>query len=119
MQDPDPDDRDKVVASFDLTDLAARQMAGARSYLPFFENDTMSMGLYVLKAGGKDEQSPHKQDEVYVIDKGRAVLRVEDKDHPVRKGSVVFVRARAAHHFHSIEEDLSVLVFFSKSAPGP
>jgi len=118
MQDPVTDDRDTVDASFELADLAARQAKGTRPYLPFFENRTLSMGLYVLKAGEKDLQTPHEQDEVYVVDKGKAVLRVEDRDHPVGPGSVVFVRARAAHHFHSIDDDLSVVVLFSKAMPG-
>ena len=119
MQDPSPDHRDSTVASFEMAELAARQAAGGRAYLPFFENRTLRMGLYVLPAGAKDDQSPHEQDEVYVINEGRAVLQVDGADQPVAKGSIVFVRARAAHHFHSIEEDLSVLVFFSTAEPGP
>jgi hypothetical protein len=31
----------------------------------------------------------------------------------VEAGSVVFVAARVPHHFHSIEEELRILVFFA------
>ncbi len=44
---------------------------------------------------------------------GRGVLRVEGEDLTVGPGSVVYVRARAAHRFHSITEELRVLVVFS------
>ncbi len=73
----------------------------------------MQAGLYVLPAGGIDEQQPHAQDELYYVASGRGVLRVEGEDLTVGPGSVVYVRARAAHRFHSITEELRVLVVFS------
>jgi mannose-6-phosphate isomerase-like protein (cupin superfamily) len=38
---------------------------------------------------------------------------VADEDGPVRAGSVVYVAAGVDHRFHSIEEDLEVLVFWA------
>lgn len=108
---------DPISAAFTLDDLIEKHGKNARPYLEFLDVSTLNMGLYVLPAGGKDPQSPHQQDEVYVIEAGKAVLDVQGKDHPVSKGSIVFVKARAKHHFHSIEEELKVLVFFSTKAP--
>ncbi len=111
-------DQAKIRAAFEMTTLMERQARGDRRYLEFFENNTMSMGLYVLPAGSKDEQSPHELDEVYVVAEGRAVLEVEGETFPATEGSVLFVKAKARHHFHTIETDLKVLVFFSKADPG-
>ncbi len=71
------------------------------------------MGLYVLKAGGIDPQQPHSEDEVYYIAAGRGMIRVGGEDQPVEAGSVVFVAAGVEHRFHSITEDLHILVFFA------
>jgi mannose-6-phosphate isomerase-like protein (cupin superfamily) len=36
----------------------------------------MSVGVYLLSAGSKDEHTPHHEDEVYDVVRGRAVLRI-------------------------------------------
>jgi mannose-6-phosphate isomerase-like protein (cupin superfamily) len=45
--------------------------------------------------------------------RGRATIRVADEDRPVGPGSVVFVAAGFTHRFHTIEEDLEILVVFA------
>jgi quercetin dioxygenase-like cupin family protein len=45
--------------------------------------------------------------------KGKARIKVGNEDHPVQPGSIVFVEKNVEHRFHSIEEDLEVLVFFA------
>ena len=42
-------------------------------------------------------------------------MRVGDRDCAVTPGSVVFVGAGVEHCFHSIEEDLEILVVFAPS----
>jgi mannose-6-phosphate isomerase-like protein (cupin superfamily) len=71
------------------------------------------MGLYVLPTGGGDPQSPHTEDEVYYVVSGRAKIRVADEDRAVKAGSIVYVAKNVEHRFHSIEEELTVLVFFA------
>ena len=45
--------------------------------------------------------------------RGRAVIRVADEDRPVGPGSVIYVAATVPHRFHTIEEDLEILVIFA------
>jgi mannose-6-phosphate isomerase-like protein (cupin superfamily) len=92
--------------------LAERQQSG-REWLEFLRVESLSMGVYHLKKGAADTQSPHRQDEVYYVASGKAVLAVDGQDYPVETGSVVFVKANAKHRFHSIGEDLTCLVFFA------
>ncbi len=103
----------------ELKDLLEKGGRSESPWLPFLRVPSLSMGLYSLPAGGQDKQSPHERDEVYYVVSGKAVLRIGDEDHPVEEGSIVYVRAKAEHHFHSIEKDLKVLVFFSSADPGP
>jgi mannose-6-phosphate isomerase-like protein (cupin superfamily) len=73
----------------------------------------MSVGIYVLPAGGVDGQKPHSEDEVYYVLSGRATVMVGGEERPVQTGSAVFVAAEIEHRFHSIEEDLVLLVVFA------
>lgn len=99
--------------AFELTDLMKQHAKGGRLYLEFLNVPELSVGMYQLPAGGADPQSPHTEDEVYYVARGRARIRVADEDRPVQAGSVVYVAKNVEHRFHSIEEDLTVLVFFA------
>jgi mannose-6-phosphate isomerase-like protein (cupin superfamily) len=96
----------------ELSDLRDRRAAAGTAYLEFVRTADLSAGIYELPAGGTDPQSPHTEDELYHVIEGRATLRVGDEDRPVGPGSVVFVGAGVPHRFHSILEDLLVLVVF-------
>jgi mannose-6-phosphate isomerase-like protein (cupin superfamily) len=76
-------------------------------------SELLSVGVYLLPAGGTDGQKPHHEDEVYYAVRGRATLRVADEDHPVRPGSLLFVPAEVVHFFHDITEELVLIVFWA------
>jgi mannose-6-phosphate isomerase-like protein (cupin superfamily) len=101
------------ILAFELDDVEEQHRQVGKPWLEFLRVPSLSVGLYALPAGGTDPQSPHQEDEVYVVVRGRAMLRVADEDRPVRPGSIVFVGKGVEHRFHSIEEPLSVLVFFA------
>ena len=98
--------------AFEFADLLATQGASGRLYHEFIRTHDLSVGIYVLPAGGTDPQGPHTEDEVYYVVSGRAMIRVGDEDQAVQAGSVIFVGADVPHRFHDIEADLTVLVFF-------
>ena len=45
--------------------------------------------------------------------RGKGRLRIDDREVPVGPGSILYVRATAAHSFFEIEEDMTLLVFFA------
>jgi mannose-6-phosphate isomerase-like protein (cupin superfamily) len=92
--------------------LAERARLGER-FREFLRVPALSAGVYVLPVGGSDPQSPHAEDELYFVVRGRAMLHVGGVDVPVAPESVVYVPARVAHRFHTITEELSVLVCFA------
>ena len=98
---------------FELDQLTSQQATGKVRYLEFHRVPDLSMGLYVLPAGATDPQSPHSEDEVYYVVSGKAQIRVADEDRAVQTGSIVYVGKQVEHRFHSIEEELTVLVFFA------
>jgi mannose-6-phosphate isomerase-like protein (cupin superfamily) len=86
--------------------------AGDR-YAEFLRVPTMSAGVYVLPAGSVDGQTPHREDEVYYVVRGRGRFRQGGDDSTVAPGDVLFVPAPAPHQFHSITEELVLLVVFA------
>lgn len=98
---------------FQLDDLRRAHERAGRLYYEFVRVPALSTGLYVLPQGGTDPQQPHTEDEVYFVVAGRAQIEIAGESSPVQAGSVIFVPARVAHHFHSIVEELSVLVTFA------
>ena len=73
----------------------------------------LSVGTYVIEEGGTDGQTPHTEDEIYVITSGEAKLTGPEGSIPVRPGSVVFVPANEEHRFEDIRGTLATLVVFA------
>jgi mannose-6-phosphate isomerase-like protein (cupin superfamily) len=99
--------------AFELAHLISQRKESNKLYLEFLKVPDLCMGLYVLPAGGTDPQSPHTEDEVYYVVSGKAQIKVEDEDRTVQAGSIVYVAKNVEHRFHSIEEELTVIVFFA------
>ena len=72
----------------------------------------LSVGTYSLPAGGSDPQSPHTEDEIYLVTRGRATLWTRSGSAPMRLGDVAFVPAGEEHRFVDIVEDFAVVVVF-------
>ncbi len=96
------------------SELLEKQDSLERSYLRFLDNDQLSSGIYVLKAGVEDGQQPHDWDEIYYVLEGHAKIQILENDYKVSPGSIIFVPAHAPHKFFDYKEDLKLLVFFSK-----
>ena len=99
--------------AFTLSQLVAERQRSNRAYLEFLRRPALSVGLYELPAGGVDSQQPHTEDEVYYVVSGQGAIRVGQEDQAVAPGSIVFVAASVEHRFHSITQDLTILVFFA------
>ncbi len=99
--------------AYELPQLISQRASTNKLYLEFLKVPDLSMGLYILPAGGVDPQSPHTEDEVYYVVSGRAQIQVANEDSAVQAGSIVYVAKNVEHRFHSIEEELTVIVFFA------
>ena len=58
------------------------------------------------------EVTPHAQDEVYVIVRGRGVLYHDGRRDRFEPGDLLFVAAGIEHRFEDFSDDLAVWVFF-------
>jgi len=98
-----------------IVEGAGRFEAGGSgvNYSEQFRNVELSVGTYSLARGATDAQSPHTEDEIYVVVSGRASFREGTGTVPVGPGDTLFVPAGMAHRFVDIEEDLTLVVVFA------
>jgi mannose-6-phosphate isomerase-like protein (cupin superfamily) len=85
---------------------------GAPAYAEQLRTADLSFGTYSLPAGSADTQSPHGEDEIYVVVSGRATFWTPTRSADVAPGSAIFVPAHERHRFIDVTEDLTTLVFF-------
>lgn len=91
----------------------AREDVAPGRWTEWVRSAALSSGVYRIAAGGVDDQSPHEEDEVYVVTAGAAVLDVAGRRTPVATGSVAYVPRRVPHRFVDITDDLEVAVVFA------
>jgi len=97
---------------FQLPELLGAIDHSVVDFREFLRTLSVSCAIYHLPAGSKDMQTPHDEDELYLVVAGRGRLRVGDAEHPVVKDTLIYIRASCDHAFFDIEEDLTVLAFF-------
>lgn len=98
---------------FDIAELLKNKSNEDVSFQEFLKTDSMHCGLYHLKAGSQDMQTPHDEDEMYYVVSGRAKLKLGDSSRDVSPGNLLYVQASEDHAFFEIEEDMTLLVIFA------
>jgi mannose-6-phosphate isomerase-like protein (cupin superfamily) len=99
--------------TFNLGTLLAEREKGNQPWLEFLRVPSLSMGIYHLKAGQRDLQQPHTEDEVYYVLRGRATFWTCKETKAVGPGTLIFMERAVAHRFEDVSEDLTLLVFFA------
>ena len=98
---------------FNIVDADKQRQKSGKRYFEFLRVPALSAGVYVLAAGSIDPQSPHKEDEIYYVVRGRGRMKAGSEDQAATEGSIIFVAAGVEHRFYEITEELTVLVFFA------
>jgi mannose-6-phosphate isomerase-like protein (cupin superfamily) len=84
-----------------------------KRYQEFLRVPAMSAGIYVLSADATDKQSPHREDEIYYVVRGKAKMRLGREERSISQGDVIFVEKNLEHRFFEIEDELMLLVIFA------
>jgi mannose-6-phosphate isomerase-like protein (cupin superfamily) len=106
---------DKNWQVFDLEEIKGKLKGKPVEYLEFLNVSALNCGVYFLAAGSTDMQSPHDDDEVYLVLSGRARMKLEGTERAVGPGSLLYVSATTEHSFFEIEEDMTLLVIFANT----
>ena len=82
---------------------------------------TMTLEVFVPR--GEDLQTPHRQDELYIVAAGTSDFVNAGEMTSVKTGDALFVRAGAEHRFIGMSEDFATWVIFwgpeGGEAPAP
>src|SRR5260370_28770319 len=79
--------------SADLEDAVAEAISAGGYAGNVLRSELLSVGVYVLPAGGVDGQKPHEEDEVCYPVRGRATICVGAYEHPRVPGIPLFAPA--------------------------
>jgi mannose-6-phosphate isomerase-like protein (cupin superfamily) len=63
-----------------------------------------------------DHQTPHDQDELYIVAKGTGIFINGERRHSFQPGDAMFVRAGVEHRFKNFTGDLLVWVILCSSS---
>ena len=81
-------------------------------YAEQYRSADLSLGTYSLAVGAVDTQSPHTEDEIYVVVSGRGRFTDDTGTVDVGPGDTIFVAAGVPHRFSDITQDLTLVVVF-------
>lgn len=79
-------------------------------FASLLRHGTMSVELYAPQI--EDRQTPHTQDELYVIASGSGQFVNGSQRHVFGPGDVIFVPAGVSHRFEEFSEDFRTWVIF-------
>lgn len=80
------------------------------TFVKVLEHGTMSVELY--RPVNIDPQTPHKQDELYVVISGSGSFNLNGEVSRFQQGDVLFVPAGIEHRFLDFTEDFATWVIF-------
>ena len=79
-------------------------------YGVLLEHGTLELGYY--KPDVSDDQTPHDQDEIYIVQTGTGVFACGDEEIPFAPGDALFVAAGVEHQFANFSDDFAAWVVF-------
>jgi mannose-6-phosphate isomerase-like protein (cupin superfamily) len=82
----------------------------AMRYAASLRHGTMRLGYYAPR--GDDIQTPHRQDELYVVVAGSGAFVREGEREPFGPGDTIFVPANVEHRFEDFTTDFAAWVIF-------
>ena len=91
-----------------LAALAAS--ADGQPYVELFAHGSLAVEIY--KPVGRDLQTPHARDEVYVVIAGRGTFACAGERRAFGPGELLFVPAGVEHRFEDFSDDFSTWVLF-------
>lgn len=87
--------------------------AAGVDWVEHLRSEHLSVGTYSLSTGSSDDQTPHGEDEIYVVTAGAATFVAQSGTGPAVPGTVIFVPAGEVHRFIDVTDDFATVVVFA------
>jgi mannose-6-phosphate isomerase-like protein (cupin superfamily) len=101
---------DWLVGLGQIQALLEEMPEGKRVAYPI-RHGTMRVGVYAPRPP-HDLQTPHEQDELYIVISGSGMFAKGDARRPFRPGDLIFVEAGVPHRFEEFGPDFATWVVF-------
>lgn len=79
-------------------------------YGVLLERGSLELGYYRPQVS--DDQTPHDQDEIYIVQTGTGIFTCGDEEIPFEPGDALFVAAGTLHRFADFSDDFAAWVVF-------
>ena len=90
--------------------LAAARAADDGVYAVLLARGSLEIGYYAPL--GDDTQSPHRRDEIYIVQTGHGHFESDGVSRECAAGDALFVPAGAVHRFHDFSDGFAAWVVF-------
>ncbi len=100
----------KTVWHATLAQAAEEPPSPGRSSALLMARGSMTLRYYAPE--GEDRQTPHDQDELYIVARGRGTFQREDRKVDFGPGDVLFAAAGETHRFLDFTDDFATWVVF-------
>ena len=84
--------------------------SASERYGVLLQHGTLEIGMYAPRE--TDPQTPHDQDEVYIVHAGSGVFELGDEEIEFEPGDALFVPANVEHRFRDFTDDFAAWVIF-------
>lgn len=98
---------------FELESLVKELSNNDAYFLEFLNSKSIISGIIRLRPGENDDQEPHPLDELYYIIDGDGYIEINQENHPIKKGDIIFIPATVKHKFLKNKNILTVLYVFT------
>lgn len=90
--------------------LSQLDRSNGQLFTKVIEHGSMSVEIY--RPVKTDPQTPHRQDELYVIISGSGIFLNDDERVTFKPGDVLFAKAGVKHRFENFTDDFATWVIF-------
>src|ERR1700722_3982907 len=109
---------DKTPLPLSLAAALALPLPEGRGSAEILVDGDLELRLYAPE--GRDPQTPHDRDELYIVASGHGSFRAGERTYPFSPGDLLFVAAHETHRFEDFSDDFATWVVFygaAKTAP--
>jgi len=94
--------------------IEATRNPNSNVWNPFLNRPNVTFGLYMLpEARGGDGRLVHTFEELNIITRGSSKFRMDADEVDVQQHSIVFLQAGVGHFFHTLNDDIDILILWS------
>lgn len=95
-----------------IAELTNQLATGGDAAVEALREGSFSLKVMHFEPGDEDPMDAHAEEEVYLIDAGRATLETAEESFDVESGDIVYLEAGTDHKFRDFEDEFVVVAMY-------